>query len=427
MVDYIVLDLPNLTKADLEKCGISFYKPGKGFDVNTGELLRQSNFNYKWIGEYYNLKYTIDTKDKIQLRGSLHVFWNEGKHNHNDFDLTALESVKSHLQNKFGIDPGITAFRHIEIGLNIEGLPIQTECINENLLFHSGKGIPIQLFKYESHAQDSDFKKIKRDSYIIKSYDKAKQYQVKSQIYRFEIKNTKTVRLHKFEIKTLSDLVNPVKTEALKIDLLNKWDEVFLLDWTIRENELTPKQRNKLKNWKRPNYWVELSKNQSRNQFSRELESYSKLVQGHSDNVKAIIRDAIIQKWCKITTETKQLNESVLVQGHSNIMGELALKPRKCTITGIDISTQKPGSKFLRESTLSQIYKNDKFLYQELLVKFGPRSERVLDQKIEILAICKNIRNQESNFNYSNKRRHFKYEKSLFPYMSQPFQCEPNY
>lgn len=426
MVDYIVLDLPKLTKADLEKCGISFYKPSKGFDENTGELLTKRGFNYKWIGEYSNLKFTIDTKDKIKLRGSLHVFWNDGKHNHNDFGYKALNSVVSHLQDKFGIDPEITEFRHLEIGLNIEGLPFPTDCINENLLFHSGKGIPIKKFKYGYHYTISDFKAVGRKFYILKSYDKALQNKLTNNIFRLELKHIRTRRLHKLGhelghekgIKTLADLTNPTKIELLKIDYLKKWDEMFLLDWTIREKELTMKERNKLKDWKRPKYWVELSKNPSRNQFSREHERYSKMVQGHSDNVKAIIKDAIIQKWCKITTETKQLNKSVLVQGHSNIMGELALKPRKCTITGIDISTQKPGSKFLRESTLSQIYKNDKFLYQELFVKFGPRSGEILHLEKEFYLISKNIRNQDSNPRLSARYRDQKYKNSLFPYFT---------
>ena len=233
--------------------------------------------------------------------------------------------------------------------------------------------------------------------------------------YRFEIKNTKTARLHELRIKTLADLTDLVKLELLKQDYLNKWDQVFLLDWTILESKLTPKQRNKLKDWKRANYWVELSKNQPRNQFYRELESYSKIVQGHSDSVKTIIKEAIIQKWCKVTTEAIQDKESVLVQGHSIIIGDPALITRRCIITGIDISIQKLGSKFLRESILSQIYKNDKFLYQELRTKFGPRHDRLLSQENEIQAICKNIRNQDSNPRTLFRYRILRYQYSLFP------------
>lgn len=420
MVDYIVLCLSYLSKEILEAKGVKFYDPKLRVDPESGEIITKVKFNYKWEGEFKNLKFLIDTKGKVFLKGSLHKFWNNGEHNHNDFTLTALIEVINELRSNFGIIPEKTTIHHVEIGLNINDLPFKTREINRNLLFHSGQGIPFEKFKYIRHLKDSDFKIAKRINYAIKSYDKAMHYGLNGQIYRFEIKYEKAVNLNELKIYTLSDLINPAKLELLKFDFIKKWNEVFLFDWTIRKDELKPKAKSKLKDWQRLNYWEELKalkESRNRNKFSTELKEYEKTVQGHSDNVKATIAESLDKKWCKVTTGPIQKTKSKKVQGHTNIIGELAQNnQRYCKITGIDISAQKQGSAFLRESAIKEIYNYDKFLYQELFTKYGPRQGKDLTLPKEFYLIAKNIRNQDSNPRLSARNRVNTYRNSLFPF-----------
>lgn len=420
MVDYIVLCLSYLSKEILEDKGVKFYDPKLRVDPESGEIITKGKFNYKWEGEFKNLKFLIDTKGKVFLKGSLHKFWNNGEHNYNDFDLTALIEVINVLRSYFGIIPEKTTIHHVEIGLNIDDLTFKTREINRNLLFHSGQGIPFEKFKYIRHLKDSDFKIVKRINYAIKSYDKAMHYGLNGQIYRFEIKYEKAVNLNDLEIYTLSDLINPAKLELLKFDFLKKWNEVFLYDWTIRKDELKPMAKSKLKDWQIPNYWEQLKETGNRNKFSTELKEYEKTVQGHSDKVKETIAESLDKKWCKVTTVKSQKVKSKKVQDHTNIIRELApIGQKYCKITGIDISAQKQGSTFLRESTLSDIYNYDKFLYLELITKFGPRSGRILNPNEEQIVICKNIRNQVSNRRKSDRTRIIRYSSSLFPYSTK--------
>ena len=419
MVDYCSLNLSYLTKEVLESKGILFYMPAKGFDPEIGELIKNEGFNYKWEGEYKNLKFLIDTKGKVHLKGSLHIFWNNGKHNYNDFDITALKVVINELKSNYGIIPEKTELNHVEIGLNIDDLPFKTKEINKHLLFHSGQGIPIKVFKYMQQQKNSDFKIAKRDKYAIKSYDKAKHYGIKGNIYRFEIKYEKAINLNGLGINTLSDLINPVKIELLKVDFFKKWNEVFLFDWTFRNDALKPKTIFKLKDWQIFTYWEELKESRNRNKFSRELKEYEKMVQGHSDKVKATIAESLDKKWCKVTTVNSQKVKSKKVQDHTNIIRELApIVQKYCKITGIDISTQKQGSTFLRESTIKEIYNNNKFLYQELYTKYGPRQGKYLTLQIEFYLIAKNIRNIDSNPRLSARNRVNTYRNSLFPFDS---------
>ncbi|MBK9109978.1 MAG: hypothetical protein IPM92_16830 [Saprospiraceae bacterium] len=90
---------------------------------------------------------------------------------------------------------------------------------------------------------------------------------------------------------------------------------------------------------------------------------------------------------------------------------------RKCRITGIDISNQKVGSQYLRESTLAKIYFGAPDLYQRLKSEFGPKKKQILTLKAEFEAIAKNIRNRDSNPRKRERDMVKKYYNSLFPFV----------
>lgn len=125
------------------------------------------------------------------------------------------------------------------------------------------------------------------------------------------------------------------------------------------------------------------------------------------------------RKSIPIFTLKPNLSTNQILPDFTYIVGDnIEFKPRTCKITGINISAQKQGSAFLRESTIKEIYKYDKFLYQELFTKFGPRSGRILNLDEELIVICKNIRNLDSNPRLAARNRVNIYRNSLFPFES---------
>jgi ribosomal protein S19E (S16A) len=175
-----------------------------------------------------------------------------------------------------------------------------------------------------------------------------------------------------------------------------------------------------LKDWRNPTYWTNLKiecKARNRNKFNIELNKYLKTVQEHSDNVHKIINDSLVLNWCKNTITTPNAKLDQKVQIHPLVMDALAhTSIRKCRITGIDISNQKEGSYYLRESTIKRIYLENQVLYKRLKSEFGPRKKQITTLKAEFEAIAKNIRNRDSNPRKRERDIFNRFKNSLFPY-----------
>jgi hypothetical protein len=403
---------------------------------------RRNGLRPEWIAKYKNLVFEIFKNGDIHLSGSLHVFWNDGKHNYNDFGIEDLKTVLKELETKFGIIPDRTKIRHLEFGVNIQDLPFDSTTIIRNLMFHNGKGKPHE-YKYFKQRTPSEYKTIEpRGGFTIKVYDKAKHKGQEGNIFRFECKAHNSSTLKNLGITFLSDLINPDAVKRLGGRLIQLWRETIIRDWTINLNNLEKKDHINLKDWKNVNYWIDLfeeTRTKDRNKFSRELKKYTSLVQDHSDNVHSIIRDALSEKWC-ILQSIKNIDRkgqvvhitSNILQDHaphqSNTITDAENTPgtskelRVCKVTGIDISHQKEGSSFLSENTIKTIKENEPKIYEYLKLKFGPKLKQPKDQAGEFEMIAKNIRNQDSNQRahqraIQNKKdlAVIRYQNSLFP------------
>ena len=441
MTDYSTLDISYLDRNHLIKL-LPFSAPAK-VDAETGDVevikQREGSVKPELTAKYKNLLFEIYRNGFICVKGSLHVYFNNGEHNYNDFTIDNFIWVLNDLQQRFGIIPAKTSIRHLEFGLNIDELIHPSPRIIQNLMFQGGKGKEPLIFKYEKQKTKSEFKTTERDEYTLKVYDKSLHYGLKSNILRFECKAHVGSSLKSIGIHYLSDLLNPDIRVKLGQRLISLWDEVVLNDWTIRTDELSSKDQIKLKDWKNANYWIDLHKEtraKNRNKFSKELAEYRKIVQDHSDNVHQVIKETLIEKWCKIVTVTQTTQISQKVQDHSNILNDLApipepkkleFKRRLCMVTRLDISNQKKGSVYLREFTIKSIYENNSKLYQILLESFGPTYKQINAKMDVYVAIAKNIRNVVSNRSAKARKQLQKfndaferYKNTLFPFGDEP-------
>lgn len=444
MNDFVNLDISYIgAQFLLDSPKIRFYEYNKT-DLQTGELIlkeiRYRRRKCEYYGELGNLRIFIYKNGEINLEGSLHKFFNKGLHNHNDFTICNLIQVINELRT-IGIDPNRTKIKHLEYAVNLIDLPFSTPKIIDNLMIHTGKGAP-QKFKHKSLNTPSDFITIEpRDNFTLKIYDKAKQYGLKVNNFRFEVKQTKGSVLKKIGLNFLSDLLDPKILESLGSLLLKRWDEVLLDDWTIRENELSIKEKINLKDYTNHKYWIKLHKEtreKNRNKYSQTIKRYKKLVQDHSKNVHHRIRSEIAKKWCKITSKEDVSINIEKVQDHhyivcdhapnpsqntriSNLQNleenkstigplnrELKImeitkeKPKKenqerkyCKVTGIEITNQRKGSFLLRESTLRQICcVSDPLIYSFINWNYGPLNGYLMDKEKEFRVISKNVRNR---------------------------------
>ncbi|MBK9961677.1 MAG: hypothetical protein IPP06_10225 [Saprospiraceae bacterium] len=445
MIDYISLDISYIGKQKLlSNPHLNFERPFRikengeieVIEFEKGKVRPELEANYK------NLKFQIYRNGAIFLKGSLHVFWNDGIHNYNDFGIEDLKTVLVELETKFVIIPDRTKIRHLEFGVNIQDLPHDTHTIIKNIMFHTGKGKPHEFIYIKQHTP-SEFKTIEpRGGFSIKCYDKAKHKGQEGKIFRFECKAQNSSTLKSIEVQHLSDLINTDAVNRLGNRLIQLWRETIIRDWTINRDGIRKKDRNNLKDWQNTNYWLELyeeTRDKGRNKFSRELNKYKQLVKEHGGNVHQTIEDSISKKWCILQTAKNIDRKGQVVHITPIILHNLAphqsptitdsenapgtsLETRVCKVTGIDISHQKEGSSFLSENTIKTIKENEPKIYEYLKLKFGPKLKQPKDQAGEFEMIAKNIRNQDSNpraqqraIQHKKELAVIRYQNSLFP------------
>lgn len=252
----------------------------------TGELIDRDDNGSKTVPRqiafYKGLRFTLYDSGSLYIRGSLHKYWNNGEHNHNDFSNNSLKKVLLNLQKKFNLKMKDCKLRKLEIGVNITP-PIQTSLILTSCLLHKTAILfHTKGYKYSEHSH-----------YKVKIYNKAlfnrkKGYPIQKDILRIEISFNKMEKLNKVGIITLSDLLS-VQVSILKTIVTTTWNNVLYYDSTINKiNKNTPYFKN-------ANYWLNLHK-EKRNSFYKKKKLLQKLNDNYSENIHRAIKELISEK-----------------------------------------------------------------------------------------------------------------------------------
>ena len=121
MIDYIKLSsrLNNTQVADL-KNRIDF---NGSYNESTGELetiLPNGNkVSYRSIGSEKNILFKIKEKGYIEVSGSLHKYFNDGKHNYNQFGIKEAEIALKRLIVVSGLELPYFKVDSVEVGVNL--------------------------------------------------------------------------------------------------------------------------------------------------------------------------------------------------------------------------------------------------------------------------------------------------------------------
>jgi hypothetical protein len=223
----------------------------------TGETLQQTR-----ISKYNGLLFKI-TPSRInpglhhcQLEGSLHKYFNEGRHNANDFHLPELITVITELSKQFDI-AGISKLSNLELGVNIT-LPIPVSKFLKMVVC-----MPDRKFTQLNIEKQRVGKVCAKQDHHFKIYDKGLQANsTKNNLLRVELAVKKMRILKPYGIETIQDLTNPVKVAGLGQYIARLFSEVVIIDPAIKKNTLTKQQQNKLKDYDNPRYWERLTKGQ---------------------------------------------------------------------------------------------------------------------------------------------------------------------
>lgn len=263
-------------------------------NTDTGEIKYNKFGTLKKYADYNNLKFILienkDAKTTLLIEGSLHKYYNDGKHNYDDFTYDKLQFALNNFSDQFQIELTDCILQNIEFGVNIVSL-IQALLFQQGLISH--RNTP---FKRISLENADYYQVVHPDNFFIKIYDKAKQYRAKgypipNEILRYELKYVKMESvieplkekglIYK-KFLTLNDLLNMDILNALGEMLISKLDEVLFYDHTIFLENPDNIQKLNIANWQNPVYWENLD----RRKKHKETQKLNDLTDKYSDHIK---------------------------------------------------------------------------------------------------------------------------------------------
>ncbi|MBI9056747.1 MAG: hypothetical protein JEZ01_03140 [Labilibaculum sp.] len=413
MIDYIKVQLQGVNISELkENKYLNFIGE---FDEATGEIL-------KGRAKYRGLLFQIFPSEYVLVQGSLHKYWNNGEHNYNDFNIVSILNVLKDIKDKFNITPHQMDLKGLELGVNITTTH-DTKQILKSCFIHCS-----EPFKWCNVQNNGQYIQAKHSQYLIKIYNKAKQYRdkgynIESEILRFEIKYRKMEKLKRLGIVNLQDLLD-YKLENFVSVLVEEWQRILFYDFTIKsDSKLLLKYNN-------PIYWQELLERKTRSSFKKHKRQLSKLILQNSDNISEQISNLIEQKGnilsCRGIRIDRKLNqekkekytpsfpilESIKIDKGIHIDPLVILsiqiplekENRICVVTGLSIHNQKEESKMLSHTGLYFYQKHYPKIFDMLKEKYLTDYWSEPDLKKQVFEIAHNIRNTKSNIEIKQKR-----------------------
>jgi len=364
--------------------------------------------------------------NRLEIRGSLHKYFNSGIHNTNDFSFFDSLQVVLELQRIFGLDLQLCKVVNLEYGLNI--IPSKdVKYIITNLIYHGRNEFRfISDVKYAKQSGSFNSRDMLNSYKLIKAYAKGHQ-QFNGLCYgnyntfRFEVKSKQSKYLKKHGIVTMADLTNPMVYLHLADELEEEWSNVLLLEPNLREDQ------NPINKYTNADFWKSCLASDNRNKFHRAKRSYLKMLENYDDNTFTKIRCLLHDK---LNFFKNQINNGADPTTHSEYQGANSTREishdgadsttllnsesanstivkvdsapeRCCLVTGIDISMQDPNSKFLTPIGLKWLYNNAPEAYEKVKLRFLPRSGisgvHTKHERNEFKHIAKQIRNHYHN------------------------------
>lgn len=166
---------------------------------------------------------TGEIRKLCTLRGSLHKYANEGRHNADSFRMSDLCRVFTELKEVYSINPDTTRIQSVEFGVNIK-LPYDPRRILKAVRMYKGFAfVPMNEIGLCYRA----------DSYKLKIYDKGRQCGVAGfeNILRIEVQATTTyLKKRHVYAPTLGDLLSAHIWERFEAILLDMIDNTVIVE-----------------------------------------------------------------------------------------------------------------------------------------------------------------------------------------------------
>lgn len=391
---------------------------------NTGEEL----IHKKKSAYLKNLVFTITPGGNfVKCQGSIHKYANEGKNNNNRFTFERFLIVANALKEYISPDDVINT---IEFGLNIQ-TPFDPSVFITNLIAHIKKPFNRTITPEKVYSQ------VEYSHFLVKIYNKGLQQGTNgTNLLRIEIKYLRMQKLFKNGLRW-SDLMNIKTWHYLGGIIKKKFDEVIYYDPSIDINKVSEKDRLLLEKGDNPKFWEKQTGphvSRKRKEFQSLIRKYGTMFNNISELINYEVKE-VVKSYHNSDTEEEGIkkgnNKEVVKSYHNSDTGKYGIKledikevvksypllygnnspirentsstEMSCIVTGIDISMQKKGSRFLSIEGIRFLYKNDRQAYNELLSQLPSKWHNV-SIDVQIYKIAHHIRDQYFNPRNSIRR-----------------------
>lgn len=271
-LDYIKCLIPSKFAPDL------FANEGLRFEVISTDI---QNGVFKETAMFDRMKISIhNTDNRIILSGSIHAFYNNGAHNHDQFSKSCLRRAVNRLSQFLKVEPDQMRILNLECGINLEGdLPVNK--IIDFSFQHLAKNRTSNIdCKWEGK-----YIQFKHDDYIVKLYNKGLHYKLGKDILRVEVKHIRWDKFRFQGFETLKDVLE-LDNKPLIDDLLHKWSSIVMFNPSNKERK--HKYCNHI-------FWKELRDNFNRTKFHYHFKKLKELNSTQKIDYQEHIADRIKQ------------------------------------------------------------------------------------------------------------------------------------
>jgi hypothetical protein len=258
--------------------------------ILTGEVME-----YPKKGGDSNLQISVNEKSATIL-GSLHKYknllWENGEQNHYDFNLSQIQEVIRGLIKKYDIEKD-TVLTNLEFGFNIIISNDPKTIIDSNVLMNNFKSANKNL----KFSGSGDYKEFQLTDYRIKIYNKSKQFKLKDNILRVELKIIQKRLLQKLGINCLEDLLNIEVLKGIFKLFMEKFEGLIIVD-NFDSNVIAENDYNKLNKYTNSNYWIRIKSEKSPKVVSRLKKDFLILLTKYQLlSTKNQIREKLVDKF----------------------------------------------------------------------------------------------------------------------------------
>jgi len=212
-----------------------------------------------------NLEITLYESGLVEVTGSLHKYANDGHHNHDQFTFERLCQTVREVSDLLHVPPDLLSLHNVEFGVNV-ALPMLPSQFLDSILNYRFKLPDVRTFSGRGHL-----KQWVHQNYIVKVYDKKRQYRLSANILRFEVKVMAMAHLECVEVRTMADLLDKGKLAVLG-GLLSKTYDGLMIGEKLHTGQMTAPERRIYEKGMNPNFWRDLPNRKQRTYYRTKFE-----------------------------------------------------------------------------------------------------------------------------------------------------------